>query len=967
MAALKWGDLVSKILKPNAPLSSGEVAALLVKLSAEDVTECIAEQCALGRDVVALVRAVFSGLRDDEDGAEVRLLVLKKLLEFLASSSLWTEQQLSDCVSLLITEIAKLPTQDDTRLYELTVELVNLWHGKSAVVWGACRCFDVLPHLCKRLAAVELRDAAGAGAAPCSGPELCEQLLNSIINLPKWPREPLYKMLEALRDVPLAPLTLRHLCNRIGDLFADIPLTDMPVLVESFVKYSTRGFRVNILQRIIRAFDSLNQRSLDAAASVSSSSSSSSSQMVGVAPPPLSREQFEMEATALLFIETQFTQDQELGREFLDDLKKTSLLTPFTIALVLCLARIQRFKEQSFDLLRNVIVASCKHAQHRKQSPWLAAVAPRCTAAHLATTLRQTIVFMAEGAWPIQESMVELGFLLGDCVAPKQVAEIGETILVALFELQASARSAILDSIVTRIDAHSKSAAFYAGMLEKAIHVAPEHAASSITPKIRELFYYLSMLEPKIARILLRAVSSLIRSSTQLFDHVVLVLRKAMFSRESSARLIAVEGFLELLACLHTSEPHPSDPNRSIAQVQYEILGTSRERERERERETANTCGIPLFSSLYTGFLRRCLTQQYEIRNLLYSGLPKIFKSSPSARPQILELLHSQLERYCREGEPPSLADCLERPTQANSAGEARIVEPLHKLLSCIHQCLESESNEARDPRSTYARLAGHMQAISLFLIETDLEHYELDKSSDFAATSLDGQYNLLHGSLLYSVCEAMMEWEFSQTGIEPYQRAERLFNKTKELLEHVRLSLAPPTQAARSKPGARPKCPIGKDSVLSLEVVTLVITETVKSEQDNEPNEVAQFVRAASDQTLYPYLFKVAHDYVKLVRLSLSLSLSLSRCVPFYSELMVTRTLNSLRNVTHPQRLPSLSHSRHLQLRAPSRSRTPTTTGTSRLSRESCWLPSTHLWSRVSGLAPTRFHASSRTRATLR
>ena len=600
MAALKWGDLVSKILKPNAPLSSGEVAALLVKLSAEDVTECIAEQCALGRDVVALVRAVFSGLRDDEDGAEVRLLVLKKLLEFLASSSLWTEQQLSDCVSLLITEIAKLPTQDDTRLYELTVELVNLWHGKSAVVWGACRCFDVLPHLCKRLAAVELRDAAGAGAAPCSGPELCEQLLNSIINLPKWPREPLYKMLEALRDVPLAPLTLRHLCNRIGDLFADIPLTDMPVLVESFVKYSTRGFRVNILQRIIRAFDSLNQRSLDAAASVSSSSSSSSSQMVGVAPPPLSREQFEMEATALLFIETQFTQDQELGREFLDDLKKTSLLTPFTIALVLCLARIQRFKEQSFDLLRNVIVASCKHAQHRKQSPWLAAVAPRCTAAHLATTLRQTIVFMAEGAWPIQESMVELGFLLGDCVAPKQVAEIGETILVALFELQASARSAILDSIVTRIDAHSKSAAFYAGMLEKAIHVAPEHAASSITPKIRELFYYLSMLEPKIARILLRAVSSLIRSSTQLFDHVVLVLRKAMFSRESSARLIAVEGFLELLACLHTSEPHPSDPNRSIAQVQYEILGTSRERERERESERPPTPVVSLCSHLST-------------------------------------------------------------------------------------------------------------------------------------------------------------------------------------------------------------------------------------------------------------------------------------------------------------------------------------------------------------------------------
>jgi Fanconi anemia group I protein len=50
-------------------------------------------------------------------------------------------------------------------------------------------------------------------------------------------------------------------------------------------------------------------------------------------------------------------------------------------------------------------------------------------------------------------------------------------------------------------------------------------------PKVREAFDYLSYLPPNTAQALLKAVQPLLKISMTLKDALILVLRKAMFSR----------------------------------------------------------------------------------------------------------------------------------------------------------------------------------------------------------------------------------------------------------------------------------------------------------------------------------------------------------------------------------------------------------------------------------------------------
>lgn len=59
---------------------------------------------------------------------------------------------------------------------------------------------------------------------------------------------------------------------------------------------------------------------------------------------------------------------------------------------------------------------------------------------------------------------------------------------------------------------------------------APQRLLESST-KVREMFDYLALLTPAAAEGLLRAIHPLLKLSMSLRDSLILVLRKAMFSR----------------------------------------------------------------------------------------------------------------------------------------------------------------------------------------------------------------------------------------------------------------------------------------------------------------------------------------------------------------------------------------------------------------------------------------------------
>ena len=94
----------------------------------------------------------------------------------------------------------------------------------------------------------------------------------------------------------------------------------------------------------------------------------------------------------------------------------------------------------------------------------------------------------------------------------------------------------------------------------------------------------------------------------------ILLNNHLILKRELNMRKIAVNGFLQILNS-DSSEKQSSSYSASNQSIELEILG----------------------------FLRRSLSQQYEIRKTLYEGFLEVARNKIYLRDTIFSILHSQV------------------------------------------------------------------------------------------------------------------------------------------------------------------------------------------------------------------------------------------------------------------------------------------------------------------------------------
>ena len=140
---------------------------------------------------------------------------------------------------------------------------------------------------------------------------------------------------------------------------------------------------------------------------------------------------------------------------------------------------------------------------------------------------------------------------------------------------------------------------------------------------VRDVFGYISILPPPVAERFLLAVAPLLRLRPRLQDSVVLPLRKALFSREERARLVAVGGLVLLLGI--QSRSTGADYGRRGAGMHggTQLSQSSQGWSSASLPSAVGAGGSGRALSLAEGFglLRRCLTQQMMVRAKLYDGL----------------------------------------------------------------------------------------------------------------------------------------------------------------------------------------------------------------------------------------------------------------------------------------------------------------------------------------------------------
>ncbi|XP_060223380.1 Fanconi anemia group I protein isoform X2 [Meriones unguiculatus] len=654
----------------------------------------------------------------------------------------------------------------------LLVELANEFVGairEDSLVNG--KSLELLPIILTAVATK--KEVLACGKGDSNGEEWKRQLIDDLCSV-RWAQRYVIQLTSMFKDVRLTTEEMDLVVAKVLMMFSKLNLQEIPPLVYQLLVLSSKGSRRSVLDGIIAFF-----RELDKQQSKEQSSDELSELVTATAD-----ELHHVEGTVILHIVFAIKLDCELGRELLKHLKagqqgdSSKCFCPFSIALLLSLTRIQRFEEQVFDLLKTSVVKSFKDLQLLQGSKFLQTLVPQRTCV---STMILEVVKNSVHSWDhVTQGLIELGFILMDSYGPKKILDgkavelgsslskmtnqhackLGANILLETFKIHEMVRQEILEQVLNRVVTRTSSPInHFLDLLSDIITYAPLVLQSC--SKVTETFDYLSFLPLQTVQGLLKAVQPLLKVSMSMRDSLILVLRKAMFASQLDARKSAVAGFLLLLKNFKVlGSLSSSQCSQSIGVTQVHVDVHSR----------YNSVANETFCLEIIDSLKRCLGQQADIRLMLYEGFYDVLRRNSQLANSIMQTLFSQLKQYY-EPEPDLLPPLKLGACVLTQGSQTFLQEPLDHLLSCIQHCLAwyknkviplQQGDEGEEEEELYHELDDMLESITVRMIKSELEDFELDKSADFSQSSDVGIKNNICACLIMGVCEVLIEYNFS-------------------------------------------------------------------------------------------------------------------------------------------------------------------------------------------------------------
>nr|DBA31989.1 TPA: hypothetical protein GDO54_007741 [Pyxicephalus adspersus] len=522
----------------------------------------------------------------------------------------------------------------------------------------------------------------------------------------------------------------------------------------------------------------------------------------------------------------------------------SKFLCPFSVALLLSVSRIHRFEKQVFDFLKAIIVKGFKDIQFQQGSKFLQDLVPHPTC--VSSMLLEIVKNSVFGWDHVTQGLVELGFLLMDSYGPKaipgakisemsagiskspsqQASQLGSNILHEAFKVHEAIRNVILEQVLNRVITKATSpTCHFIDLLSDIVYATPlilQNSASKLTAAFDHLF--------------------------QLPFSTVLGLLKALQARKS-----AVAGFLLLLKNFKVlGSLSSSQCSQAIGASQVLVDVHTR----------YNSAANEAFCLEILGCLRRSLSQQEDIRRLLYDGFYDVLRRNSQLASPIMQTLMSQLKKYY-EPEPDLLPPVkLEKCITAQKE-QIILQEPLAHLLSSIHNCLNwykqrssllqergmEDENDDDDCMACRKEIDEILESITRRMIKCDLEEFELDKSADFAPNSSVGMKNYTYAVLVMGVCEVLIEYNFTianfnKSKFEDIMGIFKCYSKLADILKE---------KAGKSRPTNNNKA---SKTLLSMGFVSTILTALFSEEEVGETNVmekaaflISQFQRSLTNQ----------------------------------------------------------------------------------------------------------------------
>ncbi|XP_029288870.1 Fanconi anemia group I protein isoform X3 [Cottoperca gobio] len=783
---------MDKIVTLSDGDSTAELQKYLSSLTNDKLITVITNGALKGKQVGALIKGIFKGSPSNStEGSNRRLLVYQHCIPLCESGDLQTEVA-ADIIGLLMLETHSLPGPSLAKLASLFVEAIKL--GKM----GSGKSLELFPTVLTALSACE---TLSYGKGELSGEEYKKQLINSLCSS-RWDPKCVIHLTTMFRDVPMSSEELQFLVEKVLRMFTKLDLQEIPPLVYQLLLLSAKGCKKQVLDGIICYFKEQDVRQEE---------EQKHGESLDLEVQSIPQDQLRhVEGTVILHIVFAIRLDHELGREFLKSFKTCyGDLCPFSVALLLSVARIQRYEEQVFDLLKGAIIKSFKDEHLQQGSKFLQDLLPgHCSVAQMILDTVKNSVF----GWDhVTQGLVQLGFSLMDAFGPKpgpfgkttegsstiartptQLAcKLGGQVLLQGFKMHEPIRGEILEQVLNRLVTKTASPVnHYLDLFSDIVISAPMILLES-SSKVTETFDHLSYLPLATVQGLLKAVQPLLKVSMSLKDALILVLRKAMFSSQLDGRKSAVTGFLLLLKnfkVLGSLASSQCSQAMSSSQIQVDV------------HSRYNSAANEAFCLEILSSLRRCLGQQADVRLMLYEGFYDVLRRNSQLASSIMQTLFSQLKRYY-EPEQDLLPPVKLEPCITALGDQVYLQEPLAHLVSCTVHCLlwlqnmrrtanpsaaDSDDDEEEEEEGYESELQTILESMTRRMIKSELEDFELDKSAEFSMGSSVGLKNNIYAVLVMGVYEILMEYNFIKANYSKsrFEELMELFNRYHKLSE---------------------------------------------------------------------------------------------------------------------------------------------------------------------------------------
>ncbi|NXP46312.1 FANCI protein, partial [Heliornis fulica] len=789
--------MAQRILQLAAEQPPERLQEALRSMGESELGDMVTRQALTGRETAALLRAIFRGSPcSQQSGVLRRLQVYKHCIPLVESGDLQMSK-VSEIIGLLMLEARQLPGHALAELATLFVDIVkggSLSNGKSLELFST-----VLTALASS------KESLAYGKGELNGEEFKKQLINTLCSS-KWDPRSVIHLANMFRDIPLSGDELQFVVEKVLRMFSKLDLQEIPPLVYQLLLLSAKGSKKTVLDGIISFFNQLDKKQKE-------EQSVPQSVDLEIATVPLDQLRH-VEGTVILHIVSVINLDQDLAEELIKHLKTEQqkdpdkALCPFSVALLLSVAVKHRLQEQIFDFLKTSITRSCKDLQFLQASKFLQDLFPQ---QYDVTAVILEVVKNSAFSWDhVTQGLVDLGFSLMESYEPKkpfggkaadtsyglskmpaqQACRLGASILLETFKVHEPIRSDILEQVLNRVLTKAASpVSHFIDLLSSIVASAPLVLQTS-SSKVTETFDNLSFLPIDTVQGLLRAVQPLLKVSMSVRDSLILVLQKAIFSRQLDARKAAVAGFLLLLRNFKVLGSLSSSQCSQVigaTQIQADV------------HACYNSAANEAFCLEILGSLRRCLSQQADVRLMLYEGFYDVLRRNSQLASSIMETLLSQIKQYYLP--QPDLLPPLKLEGCIMAQGDQIFLqEPLAHLLCCIQHCLAwykstvhlcqgAEDDNEEEDVGFEQNFEDMLESVTQRMIKSELEDFELDKSADFSLSSGVGVKNNIYAIQVMGICEVLIEYNFnignySKSKFEDVLGLFTCYNKLSEILK---------------------------------------------------------------------------------------------------------------------------------------------------------------------------------------